>query len=65
MRRVGLLGSRPESVSAGSADLLQRVNDRSISAVDLLPYAHAQVIRRQQVVGPSMGVLATRHLPAI
>lgn len=62
---AGLLGSRPESVSAGSADLLQRVNDRSISAVDLLPYAHAQVIRRQQVVGPSMGVLATRHLPAI
>jgi aminoglycoside phosphotransferase (APT) family kinase protein len=62
---ASLLGTRPSSIAAGSADLLQRVDDRSISAVDLLPYAYAQVIRRQQVVGPSMGVLATRHLPKI
>ncbi len=60
-----LLGARPASVAAGSAALLDRVNDRSLGAIDLLPYGHAQVTRRQQVVGPSMGVLAIRHLPAI
>ena len=27
--------------------------------------AHAEVTRRQRVVGPSMGVLATRRLPAV
>jgi hypothetical protein len=45
--------------------LLAKVQARELSAADLLPYAANQVARRTQLVGPAMGALATRHLPAL
>jgi len=60
-----LLGHRPVSVADGSSQLLALVRARQLDAADLLPYAAAQVARRTQLVGPAMGILATRHLPVI
>ena len=60
-----LLGVRPSTVADGSTRLLERVRAGTITAIDLLPYAAAQVARRTQLVGPAMGVLATRHLPQL
>jgi aminoglycoside phosphotransferase (APT) family kinase protein len=62
---AAVLGQTPASLAAGRADLYQRVVRGQITAVDLLPYAYAQVMRRQQLVGPAMGILATRHLPVV
>jgi aminoglycoside phosphotransferase len=62
---AAVLGRAPASLAAGSADLFQRVVHGQITAADLLPYAYAQVMRRQQLVGPAMGILATRHLPVV
>jgi aminoglycoside phosphotransferase (APT) family kinase protein len=60
-----LLGDRPATIAEGSALLLDRVRAETISAAELLPYAAAHVARRTQLVGPAMGVLATRHLPRL
>ena len=60
-----LLGSRPSSIAEGAADLADLVSTGEVTALDLLPYAAGQVARRTQLVGPAMGVLATRHLPAL
>lgn len=60
-----LLGERPTSVAAGLAELTRRVVTRQIEPHELLPYAAAHVTRRTQLVGPAMGVLATRHLPSV
>jgi hypothetical protein len=60
-----VLGRRPATAAEGAADLLARVHAGDVGAVDLLAYAAAQVARRTQLVGPAMGVLATRHLPRI
>jgi aminoglycoside phosphotransferase (APT) family kinase protein len=60
-----LLGHRPDLIATGSAELLDRVRKREISAEDLLAYAAGQVARQTQLVGPAMGVLATRHLPDV
>jgi aminoglycoside phosphotransferase (APT) family kinase protein len=62
---AAVLGQPPTSLAEGRADLFQRVISGQITAIDLLPYAYAHVMRRQQLVGPAMGVLATRHLPVI
>jgi aminoglycoside phosphotransferase (APT) family kinase protein len=62
---TAVLGQAPASLAAGRADLFQRVISGQITAIDVLPYAYAQVMRRQQLVGPAMGILATRHLPVI
>lgn len=62
---AALLGRRPSTVLAGAGELLQRVRSGEVAAADLLPYAAAQVARRTQLVGPAMGVLATRHLPVV
>ncbi len=60
-----LLGSRPSSIDEGTAALGELVKAGRVTAADLLPYAAGQVTRRTQLVGPAMGVLATRHLPAM
>jgi aminoglycoside phosphotransferase (APT) family kinase protein len=60
-----LLGRRPASMREGAETLLAKVQARELSAADLLPYAANQVARRTQLVGPAMGALATRHLPAL
>jgi aminoglycoside phosphotransferase (APT) family kinase protein len=62
---AALLGVRPSSIAEGCELLLARVRAGTIGAVDLLPYAAAHVARRTQLVGPAMGVLATRHLPRL
>ncbi len=62
---ASVLGSRPDTIAGGEAALLDRVRARRIVAADLLAYAIGQVARRTQLVGPAMGVLATRHLPRI
>jgi hypothetical protein len=60
-----LLGYRPPTARDGAAELLARVRSREVSPADLLQYAANQVARRTQLIGPAMGVLATRHLPVI
>ena len=60
-----LLGSRPGSITEGERSLLARVRATEVTALDLLPYAAAQVARRTQLVGPAMGRLATSHLPIV
>lgn len=60
-----VLGHRPATVPHGSSELLALVRRREISAADLIPYAARQAARRTQLVGPAMGVLATRHLPEL
>ena len=60
-----LLGHRPTTVADGAAELLEGVRARKVAAVDLLAYAAGQAMRRTQLVGPAMGVLATRHLPSL
>ena len=62
---AAVLGLAPASLAAGRADLYQRVIGGQITAFDLLPYAYAQVMRRQQLVGAAMGILTTRHLPVV
>jgi aminoglycoside phosphotransferase (APT) family kinase protein len=60
-----LLGSRPESIDAGSAALHERVRAGELTALDLLPYAAGQVARRTQLLADAMGRLATSHLPVL
>lgn len=60
-----LLGSRPAAIDEGTNALLGKVTSGEITAADVLPYAAGQVARRTQLVGPAMGVLATRHLPPL
>jgi hypothetical protein len=60
-----LLGSRPESIDAGSAALHERVRAGELTALDLLPYAAGQVARRTQLLVDAMGRLATSHLPVL
>ncbi len=60
---AAVLGQRPATVADGVAELSERVAARQVTIVDVLPWAAGQVLRRQQVAAPSMGVLATRHLP--
>jgi aminoglycoside phosphotransferase (APT) family kinase protein len=62
-RLEAVLGVRPACVADGLSTLLGLVRDGTVGAADLLPYAATQVALRTQVVGPAMGVLATRHLP--
>ena len=60
-----LLGSRTQSAEAGRAQLDEMVRSGELTAVDLLPMAAADAARRQQLAGPAMGVLASRHLPIV
>ena len=60
-----LLGHRPDTVSEGARELLARLRAREVDVVEIIPYAVGQVTRRTELVGPAMGVLATRHLPPI
>lgn len=62
---TALLGCTPSDIAAGRSALDQLVRDGKLSAADLLPYAAAQVTREHELVAPSMGALATRHLPAL
>ena len=59
----GLLGERPASAEDGRALLDRMVRSGAFTATDLLPMAAADAARRQQLAGPAMGVLASRHLP--
>jgi aminoglycoside phosphotransferase (APT) family kinase protein len=59
----GLLGTRPATVAEGAALLHAEVVAGRLGAAELLPYAAAQALRRQQVAAPAMGVLARQHLP--
>jgi hypothetical protein len=58
-----LLGHRPESIDSGALALHERVLVGDIDAVDLLPYAAGQAMRRTQLLASAMGRLATSHLP--
>lgn len=60
---TAVLGHRPADVTAGVTELYELVAARRIGVAQILPWAAGQVLRRQQVAAPSMGVLATRHLP--
>jgi hypothetical protein len=60
-----LLGTQPPSVEAAWASVDERVHAGALDAGALLPCAWRQVMRQQQLVGPAMGVLATRHLPDV
>jgi aminoglycoside phosphotransferase (APT) family kinase protein len=62
---AALLGRRPATVADGAAELCKRLHAGDIDPLDLLPYATAQVVRRTELTAPAMGVLASRHLPAI
>jgi aminoglycoside phosphotransferase (APT) family kinase protein len=60
-----LLGSRPVSLGAGRVALEEKVRAGELSAAELLPLAWHAVRREHQALGSALGVLATRHLPAL
>jgi aminoglycoside phosphotransferase (APT) family kinase protein len=60
-----LLGGRPGTVANGRAALRAQVVNGELNAVDLLPYATGDALRRQQLVLEAMGPLAGRHLPML
>ncbi len=60
-----MLGSPPESIEAGRRALEAAVVAGRFDAVDLLPYAWTRVQWEQRLRAGAMGVLATRHLPAL
>jgi hypothetical protein len=60
-----LLGTRPATVAEGRRRLEADVVDGRLDAVALLPYAWTRVQWEQRLRAGAMGVLATRHLPAL
>ena len=58
-----LLGHRPDSIDSGNLALQERVLAGDMTAVDLLPHAAGQAMRRTQLLASAMGRLATSHLP--
>lgn len=58
-----LLGHRPSSNMEGRAELDALVGAGEMDAVDLIPFAAADVSRAHQLAAGAMGSLATRHLP--
>jgi aminoglycoside phosphotransferase (APT) family kinase protein len=60
-----LLGHRPDSLEDGTVELHARVLGGKVTALDLLPYAAGQVMRRTQLMSGAMGRLATSHLPTL
>jgi hypothetical protein len=60
-----LLGTRPATVAEGRRWLEADVVAGRLDAVALLPYAWTRVQWEQRLRAGAMGVLATRHLPAL
>ena len=58
-----VLGHRPSSSVEGRAELDELVGAGAMDAVDLIPFATADVSRAHQLAAGAMGSLATRHLP--
>lgn len=62
---TNLLGHRPASVREGAAQLVAKVRQGRLDAIDLLPLAAARSAAEHQLMAPAMGALATRHLPDV
>ena len=62
---TNLLGHRPASVREGAAQLVAKVRQGRLDAIDLLPLAAARSASEHQLMAPAMGALATRHLPDV
>jgi aminoglycoside phosphotransferase (APT) family kinase protein len=62
---ASVLGARPETVDDARRDLEAEVVAGRLDATALLPYAWVRVQWEQRLREGAMGVLATRHLPAL
>ncbi len=60
-----ILRTKPEGVESGRRALEAAVVAGRYDAVELLPYAWTRVQWEQRLRAGAMGVLATRHLPAL